>query len=152
MEKKDIFDRIMDWKIMKPFRPFWTAHREVLLYLFFGGLTTVVSILTFALFTVKMGMDPLWGNVLSWIFAVLFAYLTNRTWVFSDKADTRSGIAREMASFFGGRLATLGMEELLILIFITWLGFPPMLVKIAAQVAVIVANYFFSKFFVFKKK
>ena len=44
------------------------------------------------------------------------------------------------------------MEELLILIFITWLGFPPMLVKIAAQVAVIVANYFFSKFFVFKKK
>ena len=151
MEKKDIFDRIMDRRLMKPFRPFWTAHREVLLYLLFGGLTTLVSILTFALFTVKLGINALWGNVLSWVLAVLFAYVTNRTWVFSNRAETRSGVVREMASFFGGRLATLGMEELLILIFITWLGFPPMPVKIVAQVAVIAANYFISKFFVFKK-
>ena len=151
MEKKDIFDRIMDRRLMKPFRPFWTAHREVLLYLLFGGLTTLVSILTFALFTVKLGINALWGNVLSWVLAVLFAYVTNRTWVFSNRAETRSGVVREMASFFGGRLATLGMEELLILIFITWLGFPPIPVKIVAQVAVIAANYFISKFFVFKK-
>ena len=74
MEKKDIFERIMDWKLMRPFRPFWTAHREVLLYLLFGGLTTLVSILTFALFTIRMGINVLWGNVLSWILAVLFAF------------------------------------------------------------------------------
>ena len=151
MEKKDIFDRIMDWKLMQPLRPFWTAHREVLLYLLFGGLTTLVSILSFALFTIRMGINVLWGNVLSWILAVLFAYVTNRTWVFSNKADSRGGIVREMLSFFGGRLATLGMEEVLILVFITWLGLAPMPVKIVAQVAVIVANYFISKFFVFKK-
>ena len=151
MEKKDIFDAIMSWPVMKPFRPFYTAHKEVLLYLFFGGLTTLVSIGVFALFTSSMGLDPLWANVLSWIAAVLFAYVTNRTWVFADKADTREGILREMASFFGGRLATLGMEEALIALFITWLGFPAMPVKIVSQIAVIAANYFISKFFVFKK-
>ena len=151
MEKKDIFDRIMDWRIMKPFRGFYTAHKEVLLYLFFGGLTTLVSIVIFALFYQKMGINELWANVLSWIVAVLFAYVTNRTWVFADKARTKAGIAREMASFFGGRLATLGMEEALIAVFITWLGFPAMAVKIVSQLAVIAANYFISKFLVFKK-
>ena len=151
MEKKDIFDRIMDWRIMKPFRGFYTAHKEVLLYLFFGGLTTLVSIVIFALFYQKMGINELWANVLSWIVAVLFAYVTNRTWVFADKARTKAGIAREMASFFGGRLATLGMEEALIAVFITWLGFPAMGVKIVSQLAVIAANYFISKFLVFKK-
>ena len=151
MEKKDVFDVIMGWPVMKPFRPFYTAHKEVLLYLFFGGLTTLVSIGVFALFTSSMGLDPLWANVLSWIAAVLFAYVTNRTWVFADKADTRERILREMASFFGGRLATLGMEEALIALFITWLGFPAMPVKIVSQIAVIAANYFISKFFVFKK-
>ena len=150
MEKKDIFDRIMDWGIMRPFRGFYTAHKEVLLYLLFGGLTTLVSILTFGLFTGRLGLDPLWANVLSWIIAVLFAYVTNRTWVFAAKADTKAGIAREMASFFGGRLATLGMEEALIAVFVTWLCFPAMPVKIVSQIAVIAANYFISKYFVFK--
>ena len=151
MEKKDIFDRIMDWRIMKPFRGFYAAHREVLLYLLFGGLTTVVSIVVFWLFAEKMGLNALWANVISWIIAVLFAYVTNRTWVFAAKADTAAGIAREAASFFGGRLATLGMEEALIAVFITWLGFPAMAVKIVAQIAVIAANYFISKYLVFKK-
>ena len=151
MENKDIFDRIMDCPVMKPFRSFYTAHKEVLLYLLFGGLTTVLSIAAFWLFAQQMGIDALIANVLSWVLAVLFAYVTNRTWVFADKARTRAGIAREMASFFGGRLATLGMEEALIAVFITWLGFPAMAVKIAVAVVVIAANYFISKFFVFKK-
>ena len=151
MEKKDIFDRIMDWRIMKPFRGFYTAHKEVLLYLLFGGLTTVLSIAAFWLFAGEMGIDALIANVLSWIAAVLFAYVTNRTWVFTDKAETRAGIVREVAAFFGGRLATLGMEEALIAVFITWLGFPLLPVKIAVAVAVIAANYFISKFLVFRK-
>lgn len=151
MEKKDIFDRIMDWRIMKPFRSFYTAHKEVLLYLLFGGLTTVLSIAAFWLFAGEMGIDALIANVLSWIAAVLFAYATNRTWVFTDKAETRAGIVREVAAFFGGRLATLGMEEALIAVFITWLHFPLLPVKIAVAVAVIAANYFISKFLVFRK-
>ena len=58
MEKKDIFDRIMDRRIMKPFRGFYAAHKEVLLYLFFGGLTTLVSIVIFALFYQSSPTSP----------------------------------------------------------------------------------------------
>ena len=150
MDNRDIFDRIMDWKLFRPLRPFYSAHKEVLLYLFFGGLTTLVSILTFAFFTVALGIDVLWSNVLSWILAVSFAYVTNRTWVFVSRADTRAGVVREIASFFGGRVATLLMEEALLYVFITRLGLPAMPVKIAAQAAVIAANYVISKLFVFK--
>ena len=150
MDNRDIFDRIMDWKLFRPLRPFYSAHKEVLLYLFFGGLTTLVSILTFAFFTVALGIDVLWSNVLSWILAVSFAYVTNRTWVFASGADTRAGVVREIASFFGGRVATLLMEEALLYVFITRLGLPAMPVKIAAQAAVIAANYVISKLFVFK--
>ena len=151
MEKEDIFDRLMHLPVLRIFEPFYKKHKEVLMYLLFGGLTTVVSIVTFAFFTQVMGMNELVANVLSWILAVLFAYVTNRTWVFESTADTKAGIIKEMASFFGGRLATLLVEEGIIAVFITWLGFPAMPVKIAAQVIVILLNYVISKLFVFKK-
>ena len=100
---------------------------------------------------VQVGLNELVANVLSWILSVLFAYVTNRTWVFESSADTKPGVIREMASFFGGRVATLLIEEGILAVFITWLGFPAMWVKVAAQVIVIVLNYVISKLFVFRK-
>ena len=147
--KEDIFDRLMHLPVLRIFEPFYKKHKEVLLYLLFGGLTTVVSIVTFALF-IALGINELIANVLSWILAVLFAYVTNRTWVFSSDAETKGAVIREMISFFGGRLATLLVEEAILAVFITWLGFPAMWVKVVAQVVVIVLNYVVSKFFVFK--
>ena len=128
----------------------WKKYREFILYLFFGGLTTLVSILSYAFCERVLGLDPLVANIISWILAVAFAYGTNRTWVFSRKADTRQGIFREIMAFFGGRIATLLVEEGIILVFITWLGLPAVPVKAAAQVIVIALNYVISKFFVFK--
>ena len=75
---KDIFDRIMEWKILSIFNPFYKKYKEVLLYLFFGGLTTVISIGSYAFFDISMHMDPMIANIFSWIIAVLFAYVTNR--------------------------------------------------------------------------
>ena len=147
--KEDIFDRLMRLPLLRIFEPFYKKHKEILLYLLFGGLTTLVSIATFALFF-ALGINELIANALSWILAVLFAYVTNRTWVFSSEADTKSTVIREMASFFGGRLVTLLVEEAILAVFITWLGFPAMWVKVAAQIVVIVLNYVVSKFFVFK--
>lgn len=147
--QEDIFDRLMKLPVLRVFAPFYKKHKEVLLYLLFGGLTTVVSIASFALF-LWLGINELIANVLSWILAVLFAYVTNRTWVFADKAHTRAGILREIASFFGGRIVTLLIEESILAVFITWLGLPAMWVKVAAQVVVILLNYVISKFFVFR--
>ena len=151
-EHKDIFDRIMDTRLMRPFGPLYRRYKEILLYVFFGALTTLVSFATFYLFADVFGIHELIANVISWIFAVTFAYITNRIWVFADKAYSRRGIMREAASFYGGRLATLGFEELILLIFVTVLGFNDMIVKIAASVGVLVLNYIISKLIVFRKE
>lgn len=148
--KRDIFDRIMDWKILSIFRPIYKRYKEVLLYLFFGGLTTLVSIFSYIFFERQMGMNPLIANIFSWILAVTFAYLTNRVWVFQSSAVTKTQIAKECASFFGGRVATLVLEEVVLMIGINALGFNSIAVKVIAQILVVITNYIISKLFVFK--
>ena len=81
-EKRDIFDRMMALPILNIFEPFYKKNKEVLLYLLFGGLTFIVSIATYAVFNVSMGINELIANVMSWVLAVLFAFATNRVWVF----------------------------------------------------------------------
>ena len=115
------------------------------------SLTTLLSILLFWLFT-ALGLDVLIANVLSWILAVLFAYLTNAKWVFEARPQGFGERLRLLLRFYAGRLATLGAEELLLWLFIKRLGLPPMPVKIAAQLVVIVLNYVVSKLLVFRKK
>ena len=112
----------------------------------------MVSIGSYWLFVSVLGIDALIGNVFSWILAVLFAYVTNRKWVFNSTASSKTDILKEMLSFFAARLATLGIEELLIFIFINLLGLNSMVVKIGAQIVVLVLNYLFSKLIVFRKK
>lgn len=147
----DIFDRIMSLKIFRPLYPLYTRYKEILLYVFFGGLTTVIGFATFWLFTGPLGIHELKANVISWFFAVAFAYVTNRIWVFDSKADSKTGIVREAAAFYGGRLFTLGFEELMLLIFVTWLDYNEMLVKVIATVGVLILNYIISKLIIFKK-
>jgi putative flippase GtrA len=149
MEKQeDIFDRIMMLPLLSKFAPFYKKHKSVLLYLLFGGLTTVVSIGTYALFLPVL--SPLIANIFSWVAAVTFAYVTNRTWVFASK-EKGLAIIQEAFAFYGGRVFTLGLEEVVLYVFITLLFFPPLTVKVFAQVIVLILNYVISKLFVFKK-
>jgi putative flippase GtrA len=149
MEKQeDIFDRIMMLPLLSKFAPFYKKHKSVLLYLLFGGLTTVVSIGTYALFLPVV--SPLIANIFSWVAAVTFAYVTNRTWVFASK-EKGLAIIQEAFAFYGGRVFTLGLEEVVLYVFITLLFFPPLTVKVFAQVIVLILNYVISKLFVFKK-
>ncbi len=146
-ERQDVFDTVMRWPVLRIFYPFFERHRTGLLYLFFGGLTTLVSWGTFYLFCYPLSMDELIANLLSWLAAVLFAFFTNRTWVFS----TGGHFAREMLAFFGARLATLGLEELILFLFVTRMGLEAMWIKIAGNLLVLVLNFVLSKFFVFRK-
>ena len=124
-------------------------HKELILYVFFGGLATIVSIGTFWLF--DRLMNELLANALSWVITVGFAYWTNRTWVFASQIKGK-GIWKEMGTFYTGRLATLGLEEVILLVFVTILGWNAVVIKIAAQVLVLVGNYIISKLFIFRKK
>lgn len=125
-------------------------HRELLLYLFFGGLTFVISIVTFAVFNISMNINEHTANIMSWTIAVLFSFFTNRIWVFAAPTDSIRTLIKQIIMFFCGRVATLIIEEIILFIFITWLGFSNMIIKIAAQIVVIVTNYIISKLIVFK--
>jgi putative flippase GtrA len=148
----DIFDRIMSWKLLSPLQPFYRKYKEPLLYLFFGGLTFFLSIGLYWLFAHPLGLTPLVANAFSWIICVAFAYVTNRTWVFKEKAHDSRGIAKEATSFVLGRIATLVLEEVVLWLGISVLGINDIAVKVVAQVLVIVSNYFISKFLVFRKE
>ena len=150
MQHDDMFDRLMAARVFRPVYPFYVKHKEKLLYLFFGGLTTLVSLVTFWLMNGVMTLNEHIANVASWLLAVLFAFVTNRKWVFNAQAG-KASFLRQLLSFYGGRLFTFGVEELLILFFITWLQFNSMAVKISAQVVVLILNYIVSKLFVFRK-
>lgn len=152
MSRNDVFDRLFASRLLRPLQPFWQKHREMLLYLFFGGLTTVVSIGSFWLFASLLQQNEHIANTISWLLAVLFAFVTNRLWVFQAPTKGVTAFFKQMLKFYGGRLATFAAEEVIILVFITWLGFPDLAVKIAAQIVVLILNYLVSKLFVFKKK
>lgn len=150
--KKDIFDKIMSLPILNIFEPFYLKYKEVLMYLFFGFLTFLVGVLTYAYFNVTLGINELIANIYSWILAVLFAFFTNRTWVFHSPTSGFAEFMKQMFSFFCGRVATLVLEELILYVFITWLGFDSMLIKVIAQIVVIATNYVISKLVVFHEK
>lgn len=131
--------------------PFYKAHKMVLLYLFFGGTSFFLNLFLFYAIARFTPLDPLVNNVICWVVCVLYQFWTNRTWVFDGRTEGAAAFARQILSFFGGRLFTLFLEEAIIAVFITWLRLPEMPVKLAAQVVVIVLNYVISKLFVFKK-
>ena len=151
-KKEDIFDRLMHLPGLRIFEKFYKKNKEMLLYLLFGGLTTIVSIGTYAWFNVELHINELIANIISWIFAVTFAYITNKIWVFQSKTTGFAAVCQEMVKFYGGRLSTLAIEELILFIFITLLHGNSVLVKLVAQIIVLALNYIISKIFVFKNK
>ena len=124
--------------------------RQLLSYVFFGGCTTVVSIGSFVLFDSVLHIHELAANVLSWVLAVAFAYWSNRKWVFRSKTRGRA-MGKEMMGFYAGRVATLLMEEGILLLFVTMLSYNSTVIKLIAQAGVLVGNYVISKLLVFRK-
>ena len=127
-------------------------------YLIVGGLTTVVSlVIKYALlFTILDSSDPFElqvSVVVSWIGAVLFAYITNRIFVFKSKSKE---IVSEVSKFFGGRVLTLLMEMFIMWFFVSLLGLDSnawvIFFTLVCQILIIIFNYFISKFLVFKNE
>lgn len=126
-------------------------YREILLYLLFGGCAFVISIASYTYINVVMGMNELFANIISWILAVLFAFMTNRIWVFQSPTKGIVETFKQFVCFINGRIITLLIEEGIIFVFITLMGFNSVLIKIMGQIIVIILNYIISKFMIFKK-
>ena len=131
---------------------FYRKHKEIINYLIVGGLTTVVSLAVYygSVLTFLNPRDALQlqaANILSWICAVAFAYVTNRIFVFESKSQA---VAREASAFFASRLGTLFMDMAVMFLTVTCLGMGDKIAKLIVQVLVTVANYVLSKYFVFR--
>ena len=122
--------------------------REVLMYLVFGGLTTLVNIVAFFILR-KLSVSVYISNLIAWVVAVLFAFITNKLFVFESK--DKSKIGKELISFFGFRILSLGVDMGAMYLLLQVINTGEVYAKIIANVLVIILNYIFSKLFVFKK-
>ncbi|MDD6757573.1 MAG: GtrA family protein [bacterium] len=124
--------------------------KEILWYGFFGVLTTLVNIISFYLLD-KTGMNVYINNFIAWFLSVLFAFVTNKLFVFNSKSLDKKVIIKEIFSFFFFRILSLGIDMVGMYICISLMNLGKMLSKVLMNVIVIVANYVFSKIFIFKK-
>lgn len=145
--------------------------KEIIMYLIFGVLTTLVSWGTYVLFANPLGLGVFVSNLLSWICAVIFAFFTNKLWVFDSKSFEAKTFLKEATTFVASRGIT-GVFEIVFVPLISKIGFDNLFYplfksagitlkvlytdgiysKIAVAVIVVILNYVFSKLFVFKKK
>ena len=126
-------------------------YREMLMYLIFGVLTTLVNIVSYYCLTRFILMDTAAATALAWFLSVVFAYVTNRRWVFRSKATGFMAIALEAGGFCAARAATGLMDLGVMALCVDVLHLPDMPVKIASNVIVVILNYVLSKLLIFRK-
>lgn len=149
----------------------WEKYKEIITYVIFGVLTTVVSWGSYIIFVEKLSIPLFVGNLLSWVCAVAFAYVTNKLWVFESKSWKPSVIGKEIVSFVASRGIT-GVIEIVCVPLLAKTGFDNIFYnilekmnismdilftdgiysKVVLAVVVVIVNYFLSKFLIFKKQ
>ena len=150
---------------METIRALLHKHRELVSYVFWGVMTTVVNYVTYFLLTEGLQIYYLSSNVIAWAVSVLFAYFVNKLYVFQSRNWAWRVALRELWQMAASRVFTLGLETAILWFFVDTLHFGDAViqltadisihgdavVKLAANVVVVVVNYVLSKFIIFKK-
>lgn len=135
---------------------FYIKHEDILLYIFFGGLTTLVSLAAqfaaAALLGKNTALQVTLATVISNITAITFAYITNKIFVFKSVTETRAALLREIMTFYGVRGISMLLDIGIMQLFYTILHFNYYATKVAGQFIILAANYLFSKLIVFRKR
>ncbi len=150
MKLSEVNLKNINWKTIKEL---YSTYREIINYLLFGGLSTIVNFLSYFIFARLLGIEEVISSILSWFCAVLFAYITNKLFVFESKTETKKAFFIEMTTFFlsrilSGILCDVGTFALMVKV----LNINDIFSKIITQIMVIIVNYLFSKLIIFKKK
>lgn len=136
---------------MERFRTLFFKYKELILYVFFGGLTTLVNWGGYWLLADVFHVPYLWATAIAQIASILFAYVTNRIWVFESKAKGAGPIFWEMVRFFGCRAASFVLDLLCMRVGVGGLHINDKVMKLLSNVIVVIVNYVFSKLLVFRK-
>ena len=127
-------------------------HYDILVYLIFGVLTTAVNYLVYLPCYNLLQMSSSVSNIIAWAAAVIFAYLTNKPFVFHSRDWSAATVIPELSRFILTRLGSGALETLILLVFVDWIGMNGNVWKILTSVLVVVINYIGSKLLVFRKK
>ena len=126
-------------------------YKEIILYIIFGVLTTAINIICFYILD-KLGVNTYINNTISWILSVLFAFITNKIYVFESYDKDKKTWLKEGTKFFGARIFSYFVDMGTIYFLLEIIHIPKMISKIISNILVIIINYILSKLIVFKKK
>ena len=129
----------------------FSKYRTVIAYLFFGACATVVNVAVYWLSFTVFAVPNVPYTVIAWIVSVLFAFITNKLWVFKSRGLSRTTLFREIASFFTCRLLTGLLDVAIMFIAVDTLKQNALLWKIISNAIVIILNYIASRYFIFLK-
>ncbi len=136
---------------MEKIKELYNKYKEILMYLIFGVLTTVVNIVSYFLLARILHIDTVVSTVIALILSILFAYITNKIFVFESKTNTAKELLKEIISFFGCRAFTGILDVAFMYITVDVFNLNDMIMKIISNIVVIIVNYVFSKLIIFKK-
>ena len=131
-------------------KAFVLRHKEVILYLFFGGCTTLVNIISFYACD-KLGMSTSLSTLTSWIISVIFAFVTNKIFVFESRKSGFKDLLRETLQFIFFRALTGAFDLVFMVVTVDFLNARGLLMKLLSNILVIILNYIFSKALIFRK-
>ena len=124
--------------------------KETALYVLFGGLTTVVNYAIYYPLTL-LGVSYKYSNIIAWVVAVVFAYFTNKLFVFESKSFAANIWIKEFIFFAAARIISLALEEGFLILTVEAFGASELIMKILVSIIVVIVNYFFSKLLIFKR-
>ena len=136
---------------MEKIKELLKKYKFIILYGIFGILTTIINIVTYALCYEMFNISNVVSNIIAWILSVLFAFITNKIWVFESKSFDFKIFIKELWNFIVCRLATGALDLGIMYVGVDLLKGPALILKIASNIIVIILNYVMSKLFVFKK-
>lgn len=127
-------------------------NRETITYIIFGVLTTAVNYVTYYLLYKFTSLDAIIYNTIAWAVSVIFAFITNKLFVFESKSWKIQTVLLEFFPFVGARILSLLLEEAFLLLTVNVMGIHELIAKIIISVVVVIVNYFASKFLIFRNK
>ncbi|NMD68804.1 GtrA family protein [Bacillus sp. DNRA2] len=125
--------------------------KEMISYLVYGVLTTVVNIVSYWIFTELFYVDYRVSTSIAWLFSVIFAFITNKMFVFNSKGFDLNTMVREFMSFMFFRILSYLIDLGMMIALVEWVQMNDMIAKILANVVVVIINYVASKYIIFRK-
>ncbi len=130
----------------------WKKNKQLVSYLFFGVCTTLINTVSYGVLYEVLDISNVISTVIAWLVAVIFAFVTNKLWVFESRSTAGKDVLPELISFFGCRLATGVLDVVIMFVAVDMMQQNSVIWKLISNVLVIVINYVAGKWVIFKEK